>query len=1414
MAAAPVATLAFSERPGSDPLPLFNARVFCRCLVIFFLFFTILKQTARAVVVFLGSVAAAAMGVSQSTNVSDIETNVQTSILNTTNATTVTDNDLSMDQTGNTWDIENCGACFDSAQIATQSNQSSQYGVVANASQSLTDVSQSLLQSASSEVSGYGIGVASANNYASMLASVSTTVSNTTNSTMQSVNNAAQTSSNNSLTYTCPFSLLTWLGICGDQGFSVGQVSYQSNDATQTLDSSSNTELETTISQTADQSASATVSGINFAVLIIIGIIILVMIVMGIMGKGKVKLAGGYNGDFTRNGLMLLIMGVLFIVLGVISVTTRAPCSMNAQCATADWYNTGDCSCTDHYACADPALGLNRTPLTGVAPPLLFLSTIDSGNAASAQLYNTNLNRASVVAWVMRTGTESATTSTGANNVGYNMQTYQEMYAYATGNNSQMKSGATYLKPLLEYMARKVRTASGETPDDDGYSPVQYLYIPTDQTTAAQAPCLAEMVATVLPIEPYFLPSEFVDASSDMVQTGSAAPVVSLLQGKRKRKHKHKREHKHKHKHAQKVATLTARVPADPAVRRRVMLARRKANRRKAKQTPLGSVRRPAVRLIAGALRRTAPCRHCRKLWRDHVPAKAAAQATRARRHRHKLTTATAASSGVGAANLAGAFCYQVDDGSGHTRFKRKTKGVPCESATNQTDTGWKQMFMSNHAETSFEAGNMDVMIGGSTDQTKCQVQTNAYPNADPNTQRLYDINCTKDDSTITKINSCSTTFNFGIDHSDVNGGKSIGIAFANVDGTSGIRFVPTCHTLEDVNERTPFIARFQTNPSDSNQSYPGAMTRGIDSDYSSIVSGNYTSAISVESPATNGNALCRDAMGFAAVAEDDGNRPLMTGIVAGGGSYADGNSYFPPVASCAYDVPDISGDSNAPRYCDADNLGNCWTPVLCAHHGGVWSEVDCAADPSKDCYNGDTGAYCATAADEVCQAGECAACAQDECDGTTGCAWDSTSSTCASSCDTSISSCCNCSSAACDTDTCVLTGTGHCALGMDPCAAGAGDGLTAGSTCPALTSGNQVHYLVRIPEPFLSSYSGSNGCMPNPFIPSPNSVLNFVGDSSYSGTSDTYKNCAATSTGADGYSENSFATTTTTYESNCRYPTSNSAGSAGCYQSGTPTVTDAATGEAMYTWKVYGISQAARCYGLDGSSSFPAGDGASNYAAIPTNELSCWSAAQGSDTRALTLYYMFVRLSQWMLMYAQTASNTEYMLSMLGASTLMNGKGFVDGSDNQPMYTLESEEAVEDMINNNEWAQLQPLMIKTDSGNYEWCTLEDLYTKYGMYYMGQISNFVYDATAETASYPSTTVAMAKDGLGSVGGSYTDLADVAAQTTANSGMLVGTYGYCLNLFNNPVFTGVTFALGILLLIIMFIITFVRKNVAA
>ena len=134
----------------------------------------------------------------------------------------------------------------------------------------------------------------------------------------------------------------------------------------------------------------------------------------------------------------------------------------------------------------------------------------------------------------------------------------------------------------------------------------------------------------------------------------------------------------------------------------------------------------------------------------------------------------------------------------------------------------------------------------------------------------------------------------------------------------------------------------------------------------------------------------------------------------------------------------------------------------------------------------------------------------------------------------------------------------------------------------------------------------------------------------------------------------------------------------------------------------------------------------------------------------------------------------------------------------------------------NNEWSHIQPLLFVGDDGEYHFATLEDIQNKINQdadvdymdwwknKYISQINQFVYDINDNTSSFPTSTLAFAKTGMGDLSD---DISEVLSQMQMYTGDLVGSTGYCKTLMQELAIGSIGVAS---ILIVVLITTFVVK----
>lgn len=219
------------------------------------------------------------MGASISSNAAAMVADVYSSSTSTTTITDVNSNASAQAIVLDSCDIT-AGDDINITQTMTQVQNIQQTASVQNTQLSTTSVDQSLIQEAQSSVSSWGIGVASASNAMSVATSVSTSVKNAVDVSFSNLNSSAQA-------ILCSNSTMNSGG-----NVNISQYAAQAITATQVSTSTNLQSVTTDVSQSATQTATATVSGLDFMGMIVAGIVLVVVIGI-VMAVIKAKLTKG-----------------------------------------------------------------------------------------------------------------------------------------------------------------------------------------------------------------------------------------------------------------------------------------------------------------------------------------------------------------------------------------------------------------------------------------------------------------------------------------------------------------------------------------------------------------------------------------------------------------------------------------------------------------------------------------------------------------------------------------------------------------------------------------------------------------------------------------------------------------------------------------------------------------------------------------------------------------------------------------------------------------------------------------------------------------------------------------------------------------------------------------------------------------
>lgn len=281
------------------------------------------------------------MGASISKNTAEAISSVTNSINNSTTASNANINEQTNNITASGCDITAMGD-LTIKQTATVAATNKQIAQGMSSSDLKNDIQQKMMQEAMSSVGSMGIGYADASNSASMFASSTNNVVNT----VQTISSQVSSSFNN---ITCTDSVIRAKNIDITQGLSANFL----ND--QVAKSDNVTKISNTISQTAQQKATAKVQGLA-------GFIIALAVLIIAIGWSFAKAAS--SGGI----LKIVIIGLVLLILGIITgwmYISKAPPLFNDPniCSLGFSYGTGDNKCTDCINTKHQQISLDNTPM-------------------------------------------------------------------------------------------------------------------------------------------------------------------------------------------------------------------------------------------------------------------------------------------------------------------------------------------------------------------------------------------------------------------------------------------------------------------------------------------------------------------------------------------------------------------------------------------------------------------------------------------------------------------------------------------------------------------------------------------------------------------------------------------------------------------------------------------------------------------------------------------------------------------------------------------------------------------------------------------------------------------------------------------------------------------------------------------
>jgi len=281
------------------------------------------------------------MGASVSKNTAEAIASVTNSINNSTTASNANINEQTNNITASGCDITAMGD-LTIKQTATVAAKNKQIAQGMSSSDLKNDIQQKMMQEAMSSVGSMGIGYADASNSASMFASSTNDVVNT----VQTISSQVSSSFNN---ITCTDSVIRANNINITQGLSANFL----ND--QVAKSDNVTKIANTISQTAQQKATAKVEGLAGFI-----IALAVLIIASGWSFSKAASSGGI--------LKIVIIGIVLLILGIIigwMYISKAPPLFNDPniCSLGFSYGTGDNKCTDCINTKHQQISLDNTPM-------------------------------------------------------------------------------------------------------------------------------------------------------------------------------------------------------------------------------------------------------------------------------------------------------------------------------------------------------------------------------------------------------------------------------------------------------------------------------------------------------------------------------------------------------------------------------------------------------------------------------------------------------------------------------------------------------------------------------------------------------------------------------------------------------------------------------------------------------------------------------------------------------------------------------------------------------------------------------------------------------------------------------------------------------------------------------------------
>lgn len=1371
------------------------------------------------------------MGASLSSNLATMLSNVSTDIATTTKVSQSATNDCNNSQTVSGCDIEAIGD-VNITSGCNLLNSVQQMGSVSNSTQLANDVAMQLAQQATSETGFLGIGLSSAVNSSFTSSSISNTVSTTSKTEMNKANQAIsnQTVGDCKIKTTgkVTISNMSNLSLSGDQTGSTENLSDVSN----------------TVSETVTQSASATVSGFSFGFVVIIVAVIIAMII------GKVvmnqKKGSGVSGGSLRGGAVTtsmiwntvgsLVIAGSFVGIGTMNMNNRTPCNNNAQCDSSLWYNPSwGCSCTDHLTC-----GLNEqnhTPLsTGV--PLLMVTPM-TNSADNDVAYLRKMTVRSVC------GFDASVPQ--ANNSGFNLKNYIKMYQIANSSNSSSVSSQVrkIFDGLYDFFQRHC-TAEGS--DDDNNPDFTIMYDPafvesnSDPNEYIQ-PCTNDIVMTLLPLTPYYMPP------SDVVEKADATDA-----------------------NPQTADTTTATGDGSSCSSKTSLLSRRPGPIRLNGESAdayngFGTVN------VAQHL--------CYKEEKDSVQTdldtvnfmRQDSSGDCPDGWKHMWSTNSMIQSTV----------YRTKQVDVFNDAAEGQKGTPITS--NNNCDGYYYMYSNRGSESDFDEDgdwekvtdpvqvkitdvhdfNCDNSVGSIEIRSSKNGTWGSYPD---NTNGSTDAAIGRDfwpGNLLGVHDAMADVVQSGwVSSSNLSNNKFSDYNLMYQSGNSYSR-LPLAHVQQQTlvqldhcfNNAGTENYQVDTNmmPNDTDyydgnnaaayraavQTADGGMKVGTFCQTFGTTSGEGSSDITESNAPTrfvvhnNGQNRTLDTLSYAAMQPSSKEKvgfnagDKLCRIGSGFSQYAGQYPYMTTMTNQKYDMtPDsvaasiLSNTLNSDAHiytanlsqamnsgptlplgdckinyqdganvkeCSTSDLYNCWNPELCKTMGGTWKVDRPGFDPAL-CADGydvnlsKDGQDCypgrCLTKDQVCSETNCQGCSKDECP-TSNQMCKVAGGACMTGCYPEAGLCTNCTEESACTAPCFYDADRNtCTYGAQRCDQSQDDGNKA--CCPE--ESDAIYYLVRIPDAFTSS-GVNNESFPNamncsPGVFTPDPTLKQGFDMSFAALADDAVNPNTNNRVCGDNSDFSSAPFTV----NCAAEGSN------CY------------GDGLSLFQVMSIPARPECffdtsqdgpnYNTDNSQEKP-----ELFCAIENrDEQQNWASENSGNDKGLAMWYMVNRIFSWTMMLQGTAKRQSYLTSILGLSTLLNDQG-MDTDTNSPYLPLDSVDHIQRQLESNSWARVQPLLFIAGD-DYHFATLEDIANGRCQWwkdsYISQINQFVYD-TEGTSQFTTSISGFAEGGIGDGFQATTDISSVLEQMENYKGTLIGSTGSCNTLWSNDVLTYGSFGIA-------------------